>query len=255
MRPNTPFSCARRQRGVALITVILILLVLTVLGMAATIMMTQEDRLSARQQMQKEAFYAAEAGLRHGERVFSNLPAFTNEILTERLQPPAALGALPECPATNPRIPQHPAATRNPAMWDTRHLGTYHFDDNSFLVNREIDLRPLSGRSGNRRAYYSLYVRNNPEDMGNLQTPPVNVPPDARLRLVAVGFVTDGNGVVGGIANVLAVRMIEEELSWERTPGGETVQDIQDAGGTGSGSYTVPRTPTPEPGETPVPSP
>lgn len=254
MSPMNPTSCTHRQRGVALITVILILLVLTVLGMAATIMMTQEDRLSARQQVQKEAFYAAETGLRHGERVFARIAGFTAEILTEFLQPPVSLGALPDCPATLPRVPQHPAGTRDTGEWNTANLGTYLYDGGVFLANQEIDMRPLSGRMGNRRAYYSLYVRNNPEDMGNLQTPPANLSPDSRLRLVAVGFITDGNGIVAGQANVLAVRILEEEMSWERVTGGETLQDIQDAGGTGSGSYAVP-TPTPAPSGTPVPGP
>jgi hypothetical protein len=144
--------------------------------------------------------------------------------------------------------------TRNPQDWTTANLGTYLFDGGVFLANQEIDMRPLSGRMGNRRAYYSLYVRNNPEDMGNLQTPPANLAPDSRLRLLAVGFITDGNGIVAGQANVLAVRILEEEMSWERVTGGETLQDIQDAGGTGSGSYAVP-TPTPAPSGTPVPGP
>ncbi len=239
----------RKQRGIALVTVVLILLVLTVLGLTATIMMTQEDRLSSRLELQKEAFYAAEAGLRHGERV-CNAITFSSDALTAMLRETFG-GSPPSCPATQPSMPQHPVTGRDPANWTLQRLGTYLRDsDGSALGNREVTIASLSGRGSNRRAYYSLYVRNNPEDMGNLQAPPANQDPDNRLRLVAVGFVTDGSGVNNlGQANVLAVRILEEELSWEVRSGGTGKQDIQDAGATGSGIWTGERpTPTPTPG-------
>lgn len=254
----------RKQRGIALITVVLILLVLTVLGLTATIMMTQEDRLSSRLELQKEAFYAAEAGLRHGERLCNGI-TFSADALTGMLREPFAVHPPAPNPATSPGTPQHPNPSRDPAAWTNDRLGNFLREmvdevdagGNPIKVahpisNREVTIASLSGRGRNRRAYYSLYVRNNPEDMGNLQAPPANQDPDNRLRLVAVGFVTDGEGVNNlGQANVLAVRIIEEELSWEVRSGGTGKQDIQDAGATGSGIWTGERftpTPTPTPG-------
>ena len=59
----------RSQRGIALITVILMLLVLTALGIGVVVLMTQEDRITSQQDLQKLALYAAEVGLRRGERI------------------------------------------------------------------------------------------------------------------------------------------------------------------------------------------
>ncbi|HPW54731.1 MAG: hypothetical protein KA072_03425 [Thermoanaerobaculaceae bacterium] len=253
----------RKQRGIALVTVVLILLVLTVLGLTATIMMTQEDRLSSRMELQKEAFYAAEAGMRHGERVCNGI-TFTADALTSMLREPFAAHAPAPNPATSPGLPQHPGPSRDPADWTNDRLGNFlrELADESNaagelvsvaypISNREVSIASLSGRGRNRRAYYSLYVRNNPEDMGNLQVPPLNQDPDNRLRLVSVGFVTDGNGVNNlGQANVLAVRILEEELSWEVRSGGTENQDLQDTGATASGVWSGKRrrTPTPVPG-------
>lgn len=240
----------RKQKGIALITVVLILLVLTVLGLTATIMMTQEDRLSSRLELQKEAFYAAEAGLRHGERVCSNI-SFSADALTSLLRESFAAHPPRPCPAVSPGLPQHPPAGRDARNWTIETLGNYLRDsDGSPLDNREVFIPSLSGRGRNRRTFYSLYVRNNPLDAGNAVSPPMNQDPDNRLRLVAVGFITDGNGVNNlGQANVLAVRILEEELSWEVRSGGTGKQDIQDAGATGSGLWSgVRTTPPPTPG-------
>lgn len=241
----------RSQKGIALITVVLILLVLTVLGLTATIMMTQEDRLSSRLELQKEAFYAAEAGLRHGERVCSAI-SFTADALTALLR--ASFGTPPSCPAVEPVVPQHPPVGRDPRNWTIERLGNYLRDtDGSPLANREVAIASLSGRGRNRRTYYSLYVRNNTGDAGNMVSPPMNQDPDNRLRLISVGFITDGSGVNNlGQGNVLAVRILEEELSWEVRSGAPGPQDIRDAGATGSGLWSGVRS---TPAATPTPGP
>lgn len=224
----------RAERGVALVTVVLLLLVLTVLGVVATYLMTQEDRLSSRQELSKEAFYAAEAGLRHGERILADVGMPSAQQITNWLQ----ASSTEACPATNPPIPVHPPASRDPANWTTATLGTYLRDGGLQLANRELPLAVPSGINPNRRVFYSLYIRNNPEDAGNLSTPVTNVAPDLRVRLVSVGFVTDGTGVVGGQANVLAVRMLEEEISWGTALRDRSSQVIKDSGGTGSGLWS-----------------
>lgn len=222
------------QRGVALVTVVLLLLVLTVLGVVATYLMTQEDRLSSRQELSKEAFYAAEAGLRHGERILGDVGMPSAQQITNWLQEPSTV----PCPATSPALPVHPPVGRDPSNWTTARLGTYLRDGGLEIANREVPLAVPSGVAANRRVFYSLYIRNNPEDAGNLTDPVTNVAPDLRVRLVSVGFVTDGTGVVGGRANVLAVRMLEEEVSWGTSLRDRSSQVIKDPGGTGSGLWS-----------------
>lgn len=61
-----------RQRGVVLVISLLLLLVLTMLGLAATRGTTLEQRMTTNQNDQEVAFQAAEAALRAGESVLSS---------------------------------------------------------------------------------------------------------------------------------------------------------------------------------------
>jgi len=221
------------ERGVALIMVILVLLVLTVLGITAAMLMTQEDRISSRQDLQKAALYAAEAGLRHGEGIFTNTP-YTNAMLTAYLVHTPSL--IITAAAPDP-VPAHPAP------WDIRHLGTYLTEfagSSAEVVNHEISQLPDgTNRFYRIRAYFSLYVRNNPEDTdaAGVQTPQINH--DPRLRLISVGFITDPDGVDGsGNARVLAVKILEEEFSWTGFSQASSAQKLMNAGGTSSGVYS-----------------
>jgi hypothetical protein len=220
------------ERGVALIMVLLVLLVLTVLGITAAVLMTQEDRTSSRQDFQKAALYAAEAGLRRGEAIFSNTP-YSNAQLTLFLAhvSSAVTAAVPD------PVPVQPAP------WDLRHLGTYVTTvagGGTEVANQEVT-QIVAGGGGpfdRIRAYYSLYVRNNPEDRNpsGLQDPLHNF--DTRLRLVSVGFITDSNGVGGsGSARVLAVKIVEEEYNWHGFSQTTWAQKLMNAGGTSSGVY------------------
>lgn len=223
----------QRQRGIALVTVILALLVLTVLGIAAAVLMTQENRVASRQDQLKAAFYAAEVGLRQGETVFAATP-YQNALLTGFLQH-VSVASTPAAPgAVNP--PQAPAP------WDLTHLGTYLTSVSGGgveLADQEVTERVGSTTLQRVRAYYSLYVRNNPEDRDpatGLPDPAVNH--DSRLRLVSIGFLTDNNGIANdGSANVLAVKIIEEEYNWTTVPQSASAQKGLVAGSTNSGMY------------------
>lgn len=231
------------ERGIALIMVILLLLVLTALGITATMLMTQEDRISSRQETQKAALYAADAGLRRGEAILQNVP-YSNTNLTAFLAHTSVANTV----AVTPTIPQPPGP------WNNEHLGTYLttlVGAGTELANQEVTQVDAGGGTFDRvRAYYSLYVRNNPEDpIYNVASPvptpvpgtttPVNLNLDTRLRLVSVGFLTDGKGVnpTTGAANVLAVKILEEELNWGGQGGGNPNQIDVNAGATNSGMW------------------
>jgi len=231
----------RRERGVALVMVILVLLILTVLGITAVTMMTQEDKISSRQALQKAAFYSAEVGLRLGEKILIAETPHTNSNLN------IFLGHAPQkdCPATSPTRPQHPAASLPPNTWTVANLGTYlqaSVTDATELSNQEVTEVMASGADPftRVRSYYSLYVRNNPEDVqpGTVIPDPTHNW-DSRLRLIAVGFVTDNNGVDGaGNGNVLAVSIQEEELNFAGGHQGGGGQADQNAGATNSGHWS-----------------
>jgi len=224
----------QRQRGIALVTVILALLVLTVLGIAAAVLMTQENRVASRQDQLKAAFYAAEVGLRQGEAVFA-ATAYQNALLTGFLTHNSV--------ASTPAAPGAVNPPQAPAPWDLTHLGTYLTSASgggTELSNQEVTERVGSTTLQRVRAYFSLYVRNNPEDRNpatGLSDPTTNR--DARLRLVSIGFLTDQNGVAqDGSANVLAVKIIEEEYNWTTVPQSASTQKGLVAGSTNSGMYS-----------------
>jgi hypothetical protein len=194
--------------------VILVLLVLTVLGVTAAMLMTQEDRISSRQDLQKAALYTAEAGLREGENIFLGTVIATPDSLSPYLAHTAS--SVITAGAPDP-VPVQPVVATD---WDVHHLGTYLTTvpgGATEVVNHEVVQLVGGGETFNRiRAYYSLYVRNNPED----RNPTTGAPDpthnyDYKLRLISVGFITDGDGVAAnGTARVLAAKVLEEEYNW-----------------------------------------
>jgi Tfp pilus assembly protein PilX len=211
----------RRERGIALITAILVLLVLTALGIAASMMMTEEDRTSARMELQKAALYAAEAGLRDGEALIRNSGWGDIDLLLQHVAAAAN-------PALRPPRPQHPVAGVL-GSWNDRHLGTYlhRLDTGVELAGIEVPIHVESGSvSTGKRVFYSLYIRNNPEDAGGVLS---NW--DTRIRIVAAGWVTGPDAT-----RPLAVKVLEEELSLG-IPQSPSVQKQVNTGGTGSAVF------------------
>jgi len=213
------------QRGAALITVILVLLILTALGVAVSLIMTQEDRTSGRQDVQKLALYAAESGLRRGERILANTKLLAADSLLGH--PPSALQAFQENPAT-PQLPD----PSDRATWDAAHLGTYLVEGGVELANVEV---PLAGARG-KRAFYSVYVRDNPDD----PDPNPTVNRDSRIRLLAVGWVANNAEPHSPwpARGVAAVKILEEEFNWQGLSTAESAQKLVDPGGTGSGAVS-----------------
>jgi len=205
----------RTHRGVVLITVVLVLLVLSVLGLAAAVLMTQEDRSSSRAEMQRLAFYVAETGLRRGEGILGSL-VYSNVTLSTML----ARTTTTECAATTPKLPAVPPG------WGVDHLGTYLLTEATTGTEiANIEVTNQFGLSGTQRALYSLYVRNNEGEASAT----VNI--DTKIRLVAVGWVADPNG------NPLSVKVLEEEFDYSSLTMNQTLQKQVDFGGTGAGVF------------------
>ncbi len=214
------------ERGVALITVLLVLLVLTVLGITATVMMTQEDRTSSREDMSRSALYVAEFGLRRGEQTLAGFQ-YSNYNLTTLLDHTAtAPQNWSNAPAAAPVEPTPSVIT----SWDVGHLGTYlttSVGGTTELANQEItDQMAVTGFRGGQRAFFSLYVRNNPDDPGG---PLTNN--DSRIRLISVGWISDS------AAQPLAVKVLEEEFNFVGTTQSAQSQKLGNPAGTSSGVY------------------
>ncbi|GAB4357766.1 MAG: pilus assembly protein [Immundisolibacter sp.] len=84
-----------RQRGVVLVVALIMLAVITLLGVSAMQVTSLEERMAGNMRDRSLAFQAAEAALRDGERLLTQvtLPAFDG---TNGLYPAPAVGALPE---------------------------------------------------------------------------------------------------------------------------------------------------------------
>ncbi len=211
---------SRRQRGAAIITVVLILLVLTVLGITAAMLMTQEDRGSARQDHVRAALYVAESGLREGERMLGTLRG-------ERITQALTLGSsAPQNWRTNPADAVVHPVWASPATWDVDHLGTYarliYDPDGAEAANQEVALALDAASGPALRAFYSLYLRNNPEDVSGT----VTEDDDSVVRLVSVGWVANADG------RVLAVKILEEEFDLAAEFAARGTQEGQNQGGT-----------------------
>ena len=199
-----------RERGSALIIVILVILVLTMVGLAGILYMSVESKISGNDILQKEALYAAEAGLRVGERVLSFVRVADLSTLITRTSTLST-------PGVSPQVPQMPAP------YDINHLGTY-LTQNGINGGPELAYQELDYTTRGNRAFFSLYIRNNSTDPAG----PL-IDGDARVHLISVGWLEDGNGTV------LMTKIVAEELASGvlSDPG---TQKLGDAGGTSSGT-------------------
>jgi hypothetical protein len=191
------------QSGMALVTVLLVLLVLTALAITASLLMTQEEATANRQDYYRAALYAAEAGLRKGELVMDFVSQTDATTLLQHVSTSTVTAAV----NTNP--PVHPDGTSY-SSWDVYHLGTYLLDGvlGPELVNQEVPIKVPDGGRGGLRTFYSLYIRNNPTDALGGSGGGVISNGDTLIRIVAVGWV----GKVP--SRPLAVKILEEEYNF-----------------------------------------
>jgi len=209
-----------RQQGSALLLVVVIMLVLSGLGMAM-LALTDSDRETASWNNHvKDAFYVAEMGLRVGEGILTTATSNNADTILQHVS----------VASTNVVTPGVPVFPQAPAQYTTANLGTYLTVGATEMANQAVPLpasptgRPLPN------AFYSLYVRNNPNDIAvadNNAATNANEDDDFRVNLIAVAWIARGG-------RVLAVKILEEEFSWSGVNQDPSGQKSKDSGGTGS---------------------
>lgn len=203
---------SRSTRGGALLIVILVVLVLTIIGLGVAYFTQLEDQTSGNIRLSKTAFYAAETGLRAGERALTNANAVLAVPTTELI---SYTGGTP--------IPLPGGGS----------LGIPLFI-RGLTFNRLV-LRSAAGT--NDVATFTLYVRNNLEDPGNSESPPVDR--DNIINLVSVGQVWTSAGVDGGGLQIpgrlLATKILEEQIRVLAAGEEYSFQEGANQGGTNTG--------------------
>jgi hypothetical protein len=184
----------KREKGSALITVILVVLVLTMVGIAGLFFMTTEDRISGVDKMQKVALYGAESGLRVGENIVTqgNLAAMLTygQTAYNTYLPPG--GGYRAVVLTNSSIPAH------------TDLALQISDPSNGGISvpatecRGIQVPNYEGFT----CTYSVYIRNNSDDPAGATTDS-----DRYANIVAVGTVATAVGQV-------VQKVLEEQYYW-----------------------------------------
>ena len=210
-----------RARGSALVSVILVLLVLTIVGVGIAYFTSMEDRLSGNTRITKAGFYAADAGLRRGE-------ALLNEVIN---LDPAICGAQSLSQllaARTPPILRVPGGGYDALVLDfTTHAGTPLPPATvaclgvDALAFKDVLIPPPASVSVVDRVSYSLYLRNNVDDAQGTDT----LDTDNIVNLVSIGTVQLAVGVV-------VTKIVEEQLLLSTGGGSTGAQKDVNAGGT-----------------------
>ena len=211
---ETHMRPCRQPRGSALVSVILVLLVLTIVGVGIAYFTSMEDRLSGNTRIAKAGFYAADAGLRRGE-------ALLNEVIN--LDPTnCGVQSLSQLLAvrTGPVL-KVPGGGYDALALDFSTISSavcLGADRKAYL---NVLIPPPAGVSVVDRVSYSLYLRNNVDDA--LGTDIVDM--DSIVNLVSVGTVQLAAGAV-------VTKIIEEQLLLSAGGGSTGAQKDVNAGGT-----------------------
>jgi PilX N-terminal len=210
-----------KPRGSALVSVILVLLVLTIVGVGIAYFTSMEDRLSGNTRIAKAGFYAADAGLRRGEALlnkFINLPATCGGPM-DLSQLLAARSAAPilKVPGGGYDALLLDLSTfdSTPGCLGTDALASY----NNYLIPPPAAVTVVD------RVTYSLYLRNNVDDQQGTATSDT----DSIVNLVSVGTVQLATGLS-------VTKIVEEQLLLSVGGGNIGGQDNQNAGGTNTTS-------------------
>ena len=202
-----------RERGSALVSVILVLLVLTIVGVGIAYFTSMEDRLSGNTRISKAGFYAADAGLRRGE-------VLLNEVIN---LDPTACGAmsLSLLLAASPPTLKVPGGGYDARSLDLSAISTPACLGTDRKAYLNVPIPPPAGVSVVDQVTYSLYLRNNEDDpQGTDVTDTDNI-----VNLVSVGTVQLAAGVT-------VTKIVEEQLLLSSGGGSTGAQKDVNAGGT-----------------------
>lgn len=207
---------AKTTRGSALVSVILVLLVLTIVGVGIAYFTSMEDRLSGNTRIARAAFYAADAGLRRAETALSNTAGIKSTCAPITLTAILSTGATPVLKVPgggNPAIPMD--------FTSFNEVGCLAAADQIKYLN--IPIPVVAGTPVVDRATYSLYVRNNADDAGGTPT----LDNDSIINLVSVG-------TVQLVAGTSVTRILEEQVILSVGGSFGSSQKGLNAGGTGT---------------------
>jgi len=196
------------RRGSALVTVVLVILILTIVGLGVAYFAQMEEGFSGNARMTRAAFYVAEVGLRKGESVISNVVGAS-----------IALSTILTCgTCTSPPINLPGGGYQGIILNATDPEGgvTKEFADVAVPVPAGVGVFD--------RGTYSLYVRNNPEDPAGATNDS-----DTVILLVSVGQVRGAGGRV-------YTKILEEQLLTGSFGAPAFSQYLSNAGGTSSGA-------------------
>ena len=207
-----------RARGSALVSVILVLLVLTIVGVGIAYFTSMEDRLSGNTRITKAGFYAADAGLRRGEALLAeviNLPNTCGPQTTLSQLLVARTGPILKVPGGG-----YDAQVLNFSTLPLLAVACLGVDARAY-ANVLIPQPPPLTNYIVDKVSYSLYLRNNVDDAQGTDT----VDTDSILNLVSVGTVQLAAGVI-------VTKIVEEQLLMTSGGGSTGAQKDVNAGGT-----------------------
>jgi hypothetical protein len=218
---GTEMKQRMQPRGSALVSVILVLLVLTIVGVGIAYFTSMEDRLSGNTRIAKAGFYAADAGLRRGEAVLSKLVSLSPSVCgtTNVTQLLAARSG------TDPIVPGggYPALLLDLSTLPAAAVACLGTDAQAYA---NVSIPAPAGVSVADRVTYSLYLRNNVDDASGTAT----LDTDNIVNLVSIGTVQLATGVV-------VTKIVEEQLNLGVTGAMASTQKGVNPAGTGSGTY------------------
>lgn len=182
----------RDEKGSALIMVLLVVVVLTMVGLAAAYFMSMEDRISQNDKLFQAAFQAAQAGLKEGEQIVGT--TVSNSSINTALDP-----------ATHGNYAGNDEPTSQADLIKAVHLGTVLFDGligGTALYNVTVSTANITGF----QTRYSLFLRNDANDYDPSQPGKYYIDNDGRMNLISRGSVIDSNG------REVAVKILTEEI-------------------------------------------
>jgi hypothetical protein len=193
------------SRGAALVTVILVILILTVVGLGVAYFAQMEEGLSGNARLTRAAFYSAEVGLRKGESVIRKV-----------VGDETSLSTILTCTGCS--------APLNVPGGGWQGIILKYSDPEDNVIKEFLNVSVPAPAGVFDRGTYSLYVRNNPNDPAGQTTDS-----DKSIVLISVGQVRAAGGHI-------FTKIVEEEIL-TRAPGAPAFsQYLSNAGGTSSGA-------------------